>query len=800
MHYFSLICNIKVSCDMNCGDPNDNRVMNQTASPGFAAPAAAWLCVLLVVAMSGLSRAAPLDPALLLKEGRRAFDQGNFSRAAEQWEKALHLSRDRGDASAEVQASVALADAYQSIGLSQRSVRVLEEALARAPLTNAQSKVVLLKSRLGAALTTSRELERAGLLLSEALAGAKAIGDAKLEGQIMNDLGNLHLCRQEFPEALRLYEASVAAALQTGDSLLAAQARCNAASAAAGAGEYPRADELNTQALKAIALLGLSHPKAFLLLTSGQIDRQIKVTSDGAARRLLLRSHDSFEQALELAHQLQDLSTETHALSYLAQLYEQDGQLEAALALTRRAIFSAQQAQLAAALFRLEWQEGRLLKAKGENKSAIEAYRRAVQTLRPIRSDVSVGYGNASRPQKFREAQGPLFLELADLLLLEAQSATVPETEQSLLREARDTVEQLKSVELNDYFCDDCVDLQRAQTKDLEAVDGHTAVIYLIPLADRTEILVGLKSSLKRFVAGVGALELNTTVSQFRRNLETRTTFAYLSQAQQLYDWLVRPLRVWLAERGIDTLVIVPDGALRTIPFASLHDGKRFLIQDLAVAVSPGLSLVAPQPMGHRKPRVLLTGLSESVQGFPALEFVPAEMRSLEAMYPADTLLNGSFTLHGLQQKLTEEQYSIVHLASHGQFDRDVKKTFILTYDTKLTLNTLEAIIRPSQYRGQPVELLVLSACQTAAGDDRAALGLAGVAVKAGARSALASLWFVNDQSTSALISEVYQELRRSPSISKARALQTAQVKLLSDRRYRHPCYWSPFLIIGNWL
>ncbi len=98
------------------------------------------------------------------------------------------------------------------------------------------------------------------------------------------------------------------------------------------------------------------------------------------------------------------------------------------------------------------------------------------------------------------------------------------------------------------------------------------------------------------------------------------------------------------------------------------------------------------------------------------------------------------------------------------------------------------------------MELLVLSACQTAAGDDRAALGLAGVAVKAGARSALATLWFVNDQSTSALISEVYGQLRGSPSASKARALQAAQIKLLSDRRYRHPCYWSPYLIIGNWL
>jgi len=179
---------------------------------------------------------------------------------------------------------------------------------------------------------------------------------------------------------------------------------------------------------------------------------------------------------------------------------------------------------------------------------------------------------------------------------------------------------------------------------------------------------------------------------------------------------------------------------------------------------------------------------------------VTGELESIQPMYVNETLLDEGFTLGELKRKLAGEQFSIVHIASHGQFDRDVRKTFVLTHDSKLTLNDLEALIRPSQYRGRPVELLVLSACQTAAGDDRAALGLAGVAVKAGARSALATLWFVNDQSTSALISEVYTQLSGSPPVSKARALQAAQIKLLNDRRYRHPCYWSAFLIIGNWL
>ena len=121
-----------------------------------------------------------------------------------------------------------------------------------------------------------------------------------------------------------------------------------------------------------------------------------------------------------------------------------------------------------------------------------------------------------------------------------------------------------------------------------------------------------------------------------------------------------------------------------------------------------------------------------------------------------------------------------------------MRKTFVLTYDSKLTLNDLEALIRPSQYRGRPVELLVLSACQTAAGDDRAALGLAGVAVKAGARSALATLWFVNDQSTSALISEVYQ-----PIAAVAVGFQSPGAASRADQTARRPPLPASLLLVA---
>jgi CHAT domain-containing protein len=246
--------------------------------------------------------------------------------------------------------------------------------------------------------------------------------------------------------------------------------------------------------------------------------------------------------------------------------------------------------------------------------------------------------------------------------------------------------------------------------------------------------------------------------------------------------------------------VFVPDGALRTIPLAALHDGHHFLVTDFAVAVTPGLTLTEASPARRERMLLLVAGLSQGVQGFSPLDYVPQEVRLLQGLYRSDTLVNRDFSDTKLKQEFTQGQYSLVHIASHAQFDRQANQSYVLTYDARLTLDDLEGLIRPSEFRGQPVELLTLSACQTAAGDDRAALGLAGVAVKAGARSALATLWFVNDQASAALISEFYTQWSRDRSVSKARALQLAQLSLLTDKRYRHPCYWAPYLVIGNWL
>ena len=192
-----------------------------------------------------------------------------------------------------------------------------------------------------------------------------------------------------------------------------------------------------------------------------------------------------------------------------------------------------------------------------------------------------------------------------------------------------------------------------------------------------------------------------------------------------------------------------------------------------------------------------MAGLTEAVQGFPALLNVNKEMDDIHNLYGGEVLKNEKFVIQNMKKELADTPYSIVHIASHGEFFGKARDTFLLTWDERLNMDSLAQLIKMSRFRKKPVELLTLSACQTASGDDRAALGLAGIAIKAGARSALATLWYVNDEASSKLVVEFYKQLKEN-SISKSVALQRAQLKLLSDQRYCHPGYWSPFLLIGN--
>ena len=385
--------------------------------------------------------------------------------------------------------------------------------------------------------------------------------------------------------------------------------------------------------------------------------------------------------------------------------------------------------------------------------------------------------------------------QLVNLLL---QQAKTQRNKQPLLKEVQEILENFKTAELEDYFQSSCAVATNSTKTTLNQSLPQTAIIYPVLLADRIEIIVRI-DRLYQFILPVTGLQLNEIIKEFRYLVVKRTTREYRRPAKQLFDWLIQPYEKLLKQNNIKTLVFIPDGLLRTIPIAALYDGKKFLIEKYAVTVSPGLTLTDLKLMKRHNIQVLLSAITQSVGGYPPLPYVFTEIKAIRKDYSVKLLKDKNFTLSNFEKELVNNPYSVVHIASHGQFHSDPNKTFLLTYDTPLTMDRLEQNLSYSRYSKTPIELLTLSACQTAAGDEKAALGLAGVALKAGARSALATLWYINDQSSAMLVAHFYQNLLNKR-LSKADALKQAQLLLIRDFRFKHPGDWAPFLLIGNWL
>jgi CHAT domain-containing protein len=512
----------------------------------------------------------------------------------------------------------------------------------------------------------------------------------------------------------------------------------------------------------------------------------------------LLAAFRLLQDAGRLAEAGHDPLLLSSALGSMAGLYEEEGRLDEALQLSRQAVFAAQEAGEPRLLYQWHWQTGRLLQKMGERDGALASYRLAIAESRAIRELATGDCRGAGIPSVRPDSS--LYEEAVDLMLQRAAALhRRPELRTAALREARETIELLKASELRDYFQDDCLASLQAKRTDIDAIDPKTAVIYPIILPDRIEMLTTIGGVMNSYRIKEPAQAISAEINRFRIRLETRTSAEYLPLAQHLYDQLIRPMEPALTAAGVDTLVFVPAGIFRTMPFAALHDGQGFLVARYATAVTPGLDLTEPRPIDRRRVTGLAVGLTKGVQGFAPLPSVDRELHTFHAIFGGRELLNQEFTVAALEKTLRQEPVGIIHIASHGQFGADLASTYLLAYDRKLTMDRLNEFVGMFRFRQEPLELLTLSACQTAAGDDRAALGLAGVAVGAGARSAVATLWYINDQASSTLIDEFYRRLQVAGT-TKARALQQAKVALMQDRRYRHPAYWAPFLLINNWL
>jgi CHAT domain-containing protein len=602
---------------------------------------------------------------------------------------------------------------------------------------------------------------------------------------LLNDLGNEYMAVDEPLRGLAAFaDARRLAPLRTP---LAVVAGINVARALEDNGaQQGLAARLATLADAARAL-DPSETQAQSFLSLAELYRNA-YAREPARSELLEASAGLADAARTLAEREGDASLLGEAHGALGLARAAQGSLADALAHTRKAVTLAQSVGANDSLYRWEWQAGRLLRAKGDVDSALASYSAAIETLGATQ------VATAQSRSGFAKNVLALYEEYADLTLARARTLAPAAAEAALL-EVQRALEGLRVAEVRNYFENQCTvpEVFDARTSQQQRV----VVIYPLVFADRTEMLVSGGGKLRQFTVAAGLQSITGAALSLRQAIEDGGSGdAFLQPAQALYRLLIAPLEPLLESAAPTTLIIVPDGPLRTIPFAVLHDGTHFLVERYALGMTPALSLVGAvraQPIS----RVLLNGIIAPTQGFPGLPFVADELASIRATFPARTYTDESFVTATLEREMVEGGYSIVHLATHAQFESDYRRSFLLAHDDLITMDELEDAVGSQRFSDRPVDLLVLSACRTAAGDERAALGLAGVAVKAGARSALASLWAVNDESTALLVGEFYRQL--ATGASKAAALRGAQLALLNDARYSHPAYWAPFLMIGDW-
>lgn len=503
------------------------------------------------------------------------------------------------------------------------------------------------------------------------------------------------------------------------------------------------------------------------------------------------------ETALNQAQNIGDIQGEANAFGYLGATYQALGNLTKGQQLTESALQKISARNNPETVYFWQWQLGRLYKLEGKINKSIASYTVAVNILDTLRQDLVVT--NTDIQFNFRDSIEPVYHELVDQLL---KPSDIGNRSQSNLKKARELIESLQLAELNNFFREVCID---AQPEQIDQLDPQAAVIYSIMLPGRLAIILSLPGKPLSYHQTI----LNTAISD---NVEAvfEDFFANLNPYifsrdplrphQQLYDWLIRPLETELEDNKIQTLVFVHDGLLRGVPMSALHDGQQFLVEKYNMALTPGLQLLSSQSFSSNDLRTLAGGLVQSRQGFSPLPGVADEVNNISRIVSTEVLLDQQFTSDRLQKVIESSSFPIIHLATHGQFSSQVEDTFLLTWDKRINVKNLDQFLQERESQQQsPIELLILSACQTAKGDKRAVLGLAGVAVRSGARSTMASLWNVDDQSTSELISQFYKILSQS-GVSKAEALRQAQLSLLHSSEYQHPFYWASFILVGNWL
>ena len=712
--------------------------------------------------------------------------RGNSRAALEDWQAAADAYQRAGDDSGNLKAQLNQIQALQELGYLRQAQQQLVQLMQTLEQQPPSPIKAIGQLNLGKVSRAEGNLLRSQRQLEAALKTAQTLNQPALTSTILLNLGHTSRSQGNTQKALDYYQQAHAIAPTPLIQFQVQVSRFDLFVAQKDPAASQRFQELQVQAQHLPSSREGIYAQLHLIETV--LNSKLK-----ASQTLL----NLLTQVQAQAQELDDPNAQSYILGYQGRIYGQTQQWFQAVSLTEQALQRVQRQQAPEVQYQLAWQLGRYRRQLGNREGAISAYLDAVAALRSLRGDLRTASDDIRFT--FRDGVEPVYRELVALLL---EGDMTQSDASNNLKQARKLIEDLQLNEIQDYFQDACV---QAQPVVADQVDPKAAVIYPIVLKDRVDVIVSIGTQpLRHYSTPIEPGQVDTTVNQLLRSLTTplgSLQSSNLNKLKQVYDWVVGPAAADLAQQDIETLVFVADGALRTLPLTTLYDGEQYLIEKYNVAFSPGLDLLAPRPQDRERVKLLVGGVSEARSGFPALPYVAKEIEQITAQIPDhDVLLNQDLTRDNLNDYLTEVSSEVVHLATHAEFGASPEDTFILTWEGKLSIQAMASLLRSRSRASEvPIDLLVLSACETATGNSRAVLGIAGMAIRSGVRSTLAGLWSLDDEAAAAFMGHFYQALAQ-PNTTKAAAFRQAQLALMKDPQFRAPYFWSPFVLVGNWL
>ena len=762
--------------------------------------------------------------ATLHNIGKVYYHLSQYPQALESLNQALEMRQQLGDSAAIGPTLNEIAVVYDTQGKYPKALEFYQEALEIAQQEKDSANISAILSNIGLVYSQFGQYKQAINFYQQVLQT-----NSQTKGTISNNIGAVYRRLKKFPKALEYYQQALVIHQKNQDRLAIATTLDNIGVIYREQGKNSQALEYHQQALNIREKFGDKEGQAATLHNIGIVHRE----SGQHSKSLQFLTH-----TLIIDKELGNRDGERITLANIGKLLERKNQPELAIIFYKQSVNITEDIRQDLKVLPAEQQEAyvesvaeiyrTLADLLLQEKRAIEAH----QILDLLKVQEIFEYMGSLESDQHEYREFPLleleetfwkkYTQLMDKIgKSDAQNQKI--SPEKLLdihnyihsNEVRKIVSELDQNAQSQKLSSQMLVWLQAELQ--EHGEENTVVLYPLLLEDRLElILVTANSDPVHRTVFLNKKELHQAITQLRSGLTNRNRAKLLSKqdnqqsdpqviqpALKIYNWLIKPIETHLKLTKAKTIIYAPDGKLRYVPLAALHDGEKWLIERFKINNITAASLMDLTPREEINSMILAGALTEGNYNFKVgkkqfefdgLPFAGVEVEKLAAMFPeTNKFLGNSFTKETM--RLHMGKHNILHFATHSAFvNGHPEESFILFGDgTRATLPEVQT------WNLKDVELVVLSACQTGVGKELGngveILGFGYQMQVAGAAASLATLWRVDDQGTHEFMNDFYVALKNGG--SKAEAVRKAQISMINNE-YNHPYYWAPFILIGN--